>query len=311
MFASADTPEPPRFRSILGFDVRKEASCDPSRVHVLCAFALRFSADAFRRREQGLARCVVADGIAVILTYPSQRPAHRMCASSKHESHTLTSQFVSQHNPDLLKAFTGSAILMKVSSPADSLWSSLLLDKLARDDFIATNQRRLGEAYDRATAFLQRLQIPYTPAVAGAAISVRAFCSRSGHFIWVDLRRFLRSRNDKDQLVEPLAAETDLWLELVDAGVLLGAGQIYSAEEDGFFRLTFVRPSDRRRPLILADTARRAIQAWLRAFGARPVRPNRPSSVAWCIRVAYTISRRSAVELSSGRANTSHAPETS
>ena len=114
--------------------------------------------------------CVPLDSIALTATANGLRIG---CVSRQRDAR-LTLQFVSQHNPALLKAFTGSAILMKVSSPADSLWSSLLLDKPARDDFIATNQRRLGEAYDRATAFLQRLQIPYTPAVAGAPMLLRA-----------------------------------------------------------------------------------------------------------------------------------------
>ncbi|KAG8960688.1 hypothetical protein FRC03_006275 [Tulasnella sp. 419] len=55
---------------------------------------------------------------------------------------------VTQHNPQFRKALLGTALLMKVSSPADSLWSALLNDPQMVDTFIKTNQERLTDTFN-------------------------------------------------------------------------------------------------------------------------------------------------------------------
>ncbi|GJN90305.1 hypothetical protein Rhopal_003314-T1 [Rhodotorula paludigena] len=85
---------------------------------------------------------------------------------------------VSQANPDVHVAIESSALLMKVSSAADMLWSSLLLDDPSLSTFLTLNLSRLRAAYARTVAFLTTHEIPFRPAEAG-------------HFVWVDLTRYL------------------------------------------------------------------------------------------------------------------------
>ncbi|GAA5991186.1 hypothetical protein JCM10908_006577 [Rhodotorula pacifica] len=137
---------------------------------------------------------------------------------------------VSQANPDLHTAMEANALLMKISSASDVLWSNLLLDPVGLPTYLALNKARLSEAYLRATTFLQKHDIAYRPASAG-------------HFVWIDLRRFL-PETDEEGL--PLQTAADREVELVKRflahGINLGRGVAYDGEP-GFFRLTFtLRP---------------------------------------------------------------------
>ncbi|KAG0658669.1 hypothetical protein C6P46_005665 [Rhodotorula mucilaginosa] len=137
---------------------------------------------------------------------------------------------VSQANPDLHVAMEANALLMKISSASDVLWSNLLLDPVGLPTYLALNKARLGEAYRRATAFLQKHDIPYRPAHAG-------------HFVWIDLRRYLP---ESDEEGTPLVGEAEREVELVKRflahGINLGRGVAYDGKP-GFFRLTFtLRP---------------------------------------------------------------------
>ncbi|BGP41492.1 hypothetical protein JCM10449v2_005480 [Rhodotorula kratochvilovae] len=130
---------------------------------------------------------------------------------------------VSQANPDVHTAVESSALLMKVSSAADALFSSLLLSP-SLPAFLSLNQARLAAAYARATAFLAAQGVPYRPASAG-------------HFVWVDLRAWL-PRGKGDAEGEAVLAQA-LW----SAGVNLGRGTAYGGEP-GWFRLTFTVRED-------------------------------------------------------------------
>ena len=88
---------------------------------------------------------------------------------------------ISQSNPPLHKAMESSILLIKVSSPADVLWSSLLLDPIQLTIYINLNRQLLSDAYRRAVRWLE--------GQAGQGIKWRK--SNAGHFIWIDLRGFL------------------------------------------------------------------------------------------------------------------------
>lgn len=53
---------------------------------------------------------------------------------------------ISQANPLLLRAMANTSMLMKISSPADVIWSSLLTDRAALAKFMALNKTRLADA---------------------------------------------------------------------------------------------------------------------------------------------------------------------
>ncbi|GAA5823567.1 hypothetical protein JCM3770_002787 [Rhodotorula araucariae] len=136
---------------------------------------------------------------------------------------------VSQANPDIHTAVESSALLMKVSSVADALFSSLLLSP-ALATFLALNQARLAAAYSRATAFLAAHGVPYRPASAG-------------HFVWVDLRAWLPSPFAGVSASAAEEGEAALARMLWSAGVNLGRGTAYGGEP-GWFRLTFTVRED-------------------------------------------------------------------
>ncbi|BGP56596.1 hypothetical protein JCM8202v2_004222 [Rhodotorula sphaerocarpa] len=137
---------------------------------------------------------------------------------------------VSQANPDVHTAMEANALLMKISSASDVLWSNLLLDPVGLPTYLALNRSRLSGAYARATAWLREHDIPYRPAQAG-------------HFVWIDLRRFLPGEDREGRVLEgPAEREVELVQRFLDHGVNLGRGVAYDGKP-GFFRLTFtLRP---------------------------------------------------------------------
>lgn len=74
-------------------------------------------------------------------------------------------------NPVLAQAFNSTALFIKVGSPSDSLFSSLVNSEKDLKAFVNTNQQKLSKAYRYATAWLDDHLIPYQP-------------SHAGHFIW-------------------------------------------------------------------------------------------------------------------------------
>jgi 1-aminocyclopropane-1-carboxylate synthase len=77
---------------------------------------------------------------------------------------------------ELLRAMKATAKLYMVSAPADALFSALLSDQAFYESFVATNQKRMGHAYQLVTRWCRHHSIDFTPANAG-------------HFILVDLER--------------------------------------------------------------------------------------------------------------------------
>ncbi|BGP33416.1 hypothetical protein JCM10296v2_005217 [Rhodotorula toruloides] len=127
-------------------------------------------------------------------------------------------------------AMESSALLMKISSASDALWSGLLLDSTALPHYLSLNRSRLTSAYTRATSFLQTHQISYRPAQAG-------------HFVWIDLSRFLPTQDEEGKvLADDVEREEVLVQRFLRHGVNLGRASAYSGQP-GYFRLTFtLRP---------------------------------------------------------------------
>lgn len=104
----------------------------------------------------------------------------------------------------------------------DVLWSNLLLDPVGLPTYLALNKARLGEAYRRATAFLQKHDIPYRPAHAG-------------HFVWIDLRRYLP---ESDEEGTPLVGEAEREVELVKRFLTHGINLVRRASLSHFLICT-------------------------------------------------------------------------
>jgi DNA-binding transcriptional MocR family regulator len=101
---------------------------------------------------------------------------------------------------------------LKISSPADALFSSMLNDEGQLDHFITTNRQRLASAYGFATRVLKRYNIPYIPSAAG-------------HFVFIDLRAFLPAHgSDGKVLANDAEKEAALFLALLNNGVYIAPG---------------------------------------------------------------------------------------
>ncbi len=122
-------------------------------------------------------------------------------------------------NARLLEALEHLAMWAAVSGDTQALLVDLLSDDAWVDDFVAENQRRLGEAYAGVTDVLERAGLAFHPADAG-------------FFLLLDLR---------DHLDAPSwEAESRLWERILDGcNVNLTPGSACRAPEPGFFRLVF------------------------------------------------------------------------
>ncbi|KAM0755853.1 PLP-dependent transferase [Meredithblackwellia eburnea MCA 4105] len=138
---------------------------------------------------------------------------------------------ISQANEELHRAMESSCLLMKISSAADILWSGLLLDPVALPTYVDRNRALLAESYQRAVSFLKTHNIPYRK-------------SNAGHFIFIDLRRFLPSTDAEGKAIESaVAQEEELYNCFMRKGVIVARGTAYCMPEAGWFRLTFtLRP---------------------------------------------------------------------
>lgn len=126
-------------------------------------------------------------------------------------------------NEGVRQAIDGLAYWAAVSGDTQFVLEQLIADHAWVDEFIAENQRRLGDAYCTVTAALDSASIPYRPAEAG-------------FFFLCDFRPFM------DDITWDAEAELWEWL-LTTANVNLTPGADCHIGEPGFMRLVF--PSER------------------------------------------------------------------
>ncbi|KAL0243943.1 hypothetical protein I308_105206 [Cryptococcus tetragattii IND107] len=125
---------------------------------------------------------------------------------------------VSQHNPFLLRSMANTSMLMKLSSPADVIWSTLLQDKTALKKFITTNRRLLGEAQAFIRKWFEDRGVPVAD-------------HNAGNFVWVNLGAALE--------FEDVATEKQIFQKLLDGGVYIAPGSAYHYHIPGWYRVTF------------------------------------------------------------------------
>ncbi|TFK56134.1 PLP-dependent transferase [Heliocybe sulcata] len=120
---------------------------------------------------------------------------------------------VTQHNPQLRRTLLGISLLIKVSSPADALWSALLNDDKMLEKVVTTNQQRLAETVVYCQDFFRTQGVPIIQPEAA-------------HFIFIDLRSFLRQTDDSDKkLVTAAEQEADLFYSFINNGVYVASGK--------------------------------------------------------------------------------------
>ncbi|WVQ80398.1 hypothetical protein IAT38_002503 [Cryptococcus sp. DSM 104549] len=130
---------------------------------------------------------------------------------------------ISQNNPLLLRAMANTSMLMKISSPADVIWSTLLLDKTRLRNFITTNRERLAEAQAFTRSWFE-------------ARGVEVADSNAGNFIFVNLGARLNFTDAH--------TEKKVFQKLLDGGVYTAPGSAYHYDVVGWFRVTFSVPRD-------------------------------------------------------------------
>lgn len=125
-----------------------------------------------------------------------------------------------------------SSMFSWTSSINDRLVSNILEDEAWVDHFLATNKRRLANAYKVAVDALKHHGLEFIPANAG-------------HFITVDARSLLKERNNGPS--PTIEDERWLWKTLLDRGVYIAAGHVFHTRYPGIFRVTFTIEEEKLR----------------------------------------------------------------
>ncbi|KAJ1977421.1 hypothetical protein H4R34_003585 [Dimargaris verticillata] len=143
---------------------------------------------------------------------------------------------VSPWNPQLIAAVRTVSNFSWNSAMTEDLMIEIFSSVQWFQGFIDENRQALAQAYAHAARFLVRHRIPYIP-------------SRAGHFVWIDLRQFCTANssattNGHGFLACTPEQEKVLFKRLIDHKVYVTLGQAFSAQESGWFRLTFTLPLD-------------------------------------------------------------------
>lgn len=125
---------------------------------------------------------------------------------------------ISPHNPLLLRAMANTSMLMKISSPADVIWSTLLEDRATLERFLRTNRARLADAAAHTRRFFEDRGVDVYP-------------SNAGNFAWVNLAPILG--------IETADEEKRIFQKLLDGGVYVAPGSGYHNPVPGWYRITF------------------------------------------------------------------------
>ncbi|KGB77237.2 hypothetical protein CNBG_3075 [Cryptococcus deuterogattii R265] len=179
IYDNKDFPEALPFTSMLSLNVQKELGIDFDRSRLHVVY--------------GMSKDFCANGLRV-------------------------GSLVSQHNPFLLRSMANTSMLMKLSSPADVIWSTLLQDKVALKKFITTNRRLLGEAQAFIRKWFEDRGVPVAD-------------HNAGNFVWVNLGAALE--------FDDVATEKQIFQKLLDGGVYIAPGSAYHYHIPGWYRVTF------------------------------------------------------------------------
>ncbi|RMZ80451.1 hypothetical protein DV737_g2978, partial [Chaetothyriales sp. CBS 132003] len=128
---------------------------------------------------------------------------------------------ITPFNPTVYKAFKSVSSFTRASQLAEQIWLQLLTDFDFQNSYFPHLARRMTDAYEFVTGLLRQRGIAYSPASTTC-------------FLWVDLRPYLRE--------DSMDAEVELNWKMARAGVWIGSGGSFGAEQHGWYRITFATP---------------------------------------------------------------------
>ncbi|KAK0557186.1 hypothetical protein OC846_000636 [Tilletia horrida] len=128
---------------------------------------------------------------------------------------------ISQHNPELMVAMFSYSLFSQPGSVAGAMWRDWIYDKEFLSWYLKENLHRLRDMFEYVARWLSHHSIPYTPCNAG-------------HFLLIDLSKFLPSPTHKE--------EDHLLDRMIDDKVFVAPGAQYHTTTGGFYRLTFSQP---------------------------------------------------------------------
>ncbi|KAI0116518.1 pyridoxal phosphate-dependent transferase [Nemania sp. FL0031] len=138
-------------------------------------------------------------------------------------------------NEGILGAMSSISMFSWSPHVIQDVWASMLEDKEWIEEFMRKKTDSMVEQHRIIASFLREHNINY-------------YESNAGLFVWVDLRRLVKSLAESQALLSSatpnsLPAESDYEQVVVTAcgnnGVMIAPGNIYGSEEPGWFRITF------------------------------------------------------------------------
>ena len=126
-------------------------------------------------------------------------------------------------SPIVLEAIKKMALFSNISSFTDKVATLLFSDYDWLDYYIKENQSRLKAQYLCTIEYLESKNIEYLPA-------------SGGFFVWINLSHLM------DQNLPVAERERELWLRLIDRGVLFSPGSAFHSDQIGWFRIVFTFP---------------------------------------------------------------------
>lgn len=122
-------------------------------------------------------------------------------------------------NERLIKAYDNLNAPHLVSNHTQWIMQRVLEDSSFMEGYILENQKRLPQSYHVVTEVLDKMEVPYAPALGSL-------------FVWLDLSEFLESQSQED--------EDKLWMEIYERGkILLTPGDGFGHTKKGMFRLVY------------------------------------------------------------------------
>jgi aspartate/methionine/tyrosine aminotransferase len=128
-------------------------------------------------------------------------------------------------NEKVLQLMRKFAMFSNISSITDKLATELFDDMEWIHQHISENKKKLKEQYQVTIKYLQEKNIEYLPA-------------SGGFFVWMNLSHLMNTALPEQE------REKDLWMRLIDKGVLFSPGSAFHSNQIGWFRIVFTLPSD-------------------------------------------------------------------
>ncbi|KAH7152015.1 pyridoxal phosphate-dependent transferase [Dactylonectria estremocensis] len=136
---------------------------------------------------------------------------------------------VSQSNPSLHASIVAVGLYSSVSSLSDHITANVLDDDAWVEGYIAENQKRLSEQYNRVVSWSKKHGITYAPGVNAA------------FFLWIDLGKYYGARH---QITGGEDTTELITKALLSNKIFLASGKDFGSEKPGWYRIVFSHPDD-------------------------------------------------------------------